>query len=375
MAFVVCLFATGAAFAQTPVTSGEWLYRGIQLYQTQQYTEAADAFQHAINLQPDNVNAHVYLGTALTAQFIPGAATAENTGFADRAAAEFRAALQLDPRNLEALRTLAMLTYNRAGTSTGADRVRLFDEAADWTRKVIEIDPQDKQAYYTIGVIAWAKFYPELMQTRSRLGMRPETPGPLPDFNARQDLQGRFGAVIDEGIANLKHALEIDPEYDDAMAYLNLLIRERADLRDTPEEYKSDVAIADEFVNKALAIKRGKGGPIATNTPGPPPPPRPGQLPEAIRRIRVAGNVQTANLLHRVEPQYPPLAAQAQVHGVVRFQALIGTDGTVKNLQLLSGHPLLVAAAMEAVKQWLYRPTLLNGDPVEVITQIEVLFK
>lgn len=100
---------------------------------------------------------------------------------------------------------------------------------------------------------------------------------------------------------------------------------------------------------------------------GVPPPPAP-------TRIRVGGNVQSANLLEKVDPVYPPLAWQALIQGTVRFTAIIGKDGHVQNLQLVSGHPLLVPAAQEAVKQWVYRPVLINGSPVEVITQIDVPF-
>jgi len=71
---------------------------------------------------------------------------------------------------------------------------------------------------------------------------------------------------------------------------------------------------------------------------------------------------------------YPPLARQARIQGTVRFSAIIGKDGTIQNLQLVSGHPLLVQSATDAVKQWVYQPTQLNGEPVEVITQIDVNF-
>lgn len=91
-------------------------------------------------------------------------------------------------------------------------------------------------------------------------------------------------------------------------------------------------------------------------------------------RIRVGGNVQALNLITKVTPLYPPLAKQARVQGTVRFTAYIGKDGHIQNLELVSGHPLLVPAAQEAVKQWVYKPTLLNGDPVEVVTQIDVNF-
>jgi protein TonB len=88
----------------------------------------------------------------------------------------------------------------------------------------------------------------------------------------------------------------------------------------------------------------------------------------------VGGNVQQTKLLQHLEPVYPPLAQQARISGVVHLNAIIGKDGTVENLTVASGHPLLVPAAMQAVKQWVYAPTLLNGQPVEVVTQIEVNF-
>ena len=105
------------------------------------------------------------------------------------------------------------------------------------------------------------------------------------------------------------------------------------------------------------------------------PAPTPAQLPppaSGMMRIRVGGNVQAANLIKKVTPMYPPLAKQARISGTVQFTALIGADGAIQSLQLVSGHPLLVESAQDAVKQWMYKPTLLNGNPVEVITQIDV---
>jgi protein TonB len=107
-----------------------------------------------------------------------------------------------------------------------------------------------------------------------------------------------------------------------------------------------------------------------------PPPPPVKEAPKAAtpQRIRVGGNVQAANLIRKVTPVYPPLAKQARIQGVVHFTAIIGKDGTIQNLTLLTGHPLLVEAARQAVSQWQYKPTLLNGEPVEVVTQIDVNF-
>ena len=91
--------------------------------------------------------------------------------------------------------------------------------------------------------------------------------------------------------------------------------------------------------------------------------------------IRVGGGVQQSRLVRKVDAAYPPLALQARISGNVMLSAVIGRDGTITNLQVISGHPLLVPAALEAVKQWVYQPTLLNGEPVEVVTQIEVPFQ
>lgn len=103
-------------------------------------------------------------------------------------------------------------------------------------------------------------------------------------------------------------------------------------------------------------------------------PPAPRDAGSPPQRIRVGGNVQQANLIRKIQPIYPPLAKQARVQGVVHLATTIAADGTVQNLEVISGHPLLIQAAMEAVKQWVYKPTLLNGNPVEVITQVDVNF-
>jgi protein TonB len=113
------------------------------------------------------------------------------------------------------------------------------------------------------------------------------------------------------------------------------------------------------------------GGIIGGVTGGPPPPP---PKPTTPQRIRVGGQVEEAKIINRVQPEYPQLAKMARIQGVVRLEAVISKDGTIQDLKVLSGHPLLVKAALDAVKQWRYQPTLLNGDPVEVVTEIDVNF-
>jgi len=142
-----------------------------------------------------------------------------------------------------------------------------------------------------------------------------------------------------------------------------------------------------------VGVVGGVPGGVAGGTPGgvlggiigsvpsaaPPPPPPPvkkveAEKPKEVQRIRVGGNVQQAKLVRQPRPVYPPLAKQARIQGVVKLNAIISRDGTIQNLSVISGHPLLVPSAMDAVKQWVYQPTLLNGEPVEVVTQIDVNF-
>ncbi|HEY1679415.1 MAG TPA: energy transducer TonB [Candidatus Sulfotelmatobacter sp.] len=92
------------------------------------------------------------------------------------------------------------------------------------------------------------------------------------------------------------------------------------------------------------------------------------------QRVRVSSGVQSGLLIRKVPPSYPPLARQARIQGTVILQAQISKEGNIINLQLISGHPMLAPAAIEAVKQWKYKPYLLNGEPVEVETQVQVNF-
>ncbi len=158
-----------------------------------------------------------------------------------------------------------------------------------------------------------------------------------------------------------------------------------------PKNVPKDIAIIKEEElpppSASAGVVGGVPGGVPGGTPGgviggiigsvptaaPPPPPVEVKKP-TVQRIRVGGQVQQANLIRQPKPVYPPLAKQARIQGVVRFNAIIGKDGTIQNLTLMSGHPLLVPSAQEAVKQWLYKPTLLNGEPVEVATVIDVNF-
>ena len=156
------------------------------------------------------------------------------------------------------------------------------------------------------------------------------------------------------------------------------------DLMRAPTEIPDDIAdiVDDEPVAVTTGVVGGvEGGILGGKLDGvlggivdpfgaPPPPPKP----VAPQRIRVGGNVQSAKLIKKPVPIYPPMAKMARIRGTVRLQAVVSRSGTIKDLQVLSGHPLLVKAALDAVQRWRYQPTLLNGEPVEVITTIEVNF-
>ncbi len=137
-------------------------------------------------------------------------------------------------------------------------KLKKLDEAKEWYLKLIAADPQNKEGFYSLAVIDWVKWYAAWMKARADLGLKPEEPGPLKDKKVKADLQTQYSAIIDDGIKNLQKALDIDPNYDDAMAYMNLLIREKADLDDTPEQYKADTDTADKWVQKALDTKKMK---------------------------------------------------------------------------------------------------------------------
>jgi protein TonB len=116
-------------------------------------------------------------------------------------------------------------------------------------------------------------------------------------------------------------------------------------------------------------VPNGVLGSILTSIPGPQPTLAPPKV------VRVSSGVSAGLLIRRIQPNYPPLARQARISGSVMLDAVISKDGSIEDLKVISGHPMLVTAAVEAVKQWKYRPYLLNGDPVEVQTQIQVNFR
>ncbi len=248
------------------------LNKGVEAYKNAKYGEAVDHFKQAIELDPTNPNARLYLATAYMNQYIPGADSPDNNKNAQAARDEFMKVLQDNPNDKMAVQSLASLSYSEAGGISDMDaKLKKLDEARKWNERLIQIDPNSKEGYYTLGVIDWAKWYPNYTAARVKLGMKPEDPGPIKDKKAREDLKDKYDAMIQDGIKNLEAALKIDPQYDDAMSYLNLLIRERADLDDNADDYKKDIATADMWMNKAMEtrkIKAAKAAPTGGLTTG-----------------------------------------------------------------------------------------------------------
>lgn len=233
--------------------------KGIAAFKNAKYGDAVELFKQAAALDPTNPNARLYLATSYMSQWIPGAESPENLGFAAMAKDEFLKVLEKDSNNPTALASLASLAFNQASSLPPDKKIEKLDEAAKWNKKLIEADPKSKEAYYTLGgPIVWAKWYPALMTARAELRMKPEDPGPIKDKKVKEELKEKYLPMVDDGIANLQKALDLDKEYEDAMAYMNLLIRERADLLDNPDEYKKQIEIADSWVQKALDTKKLK---------------------------------------------------------------------------------------------------------------------
>ena len=233
--------------------------KGVQAYKIARYPEAVEHFKMAIQLDPESQNGRLYLATAYMNQYIPGADSPENVQMVKAAQDEFMKVLEADPNDKVAIAYLASLNYLQvAGIPKFEDKVAKLDESKVWYEKLAQVDPQNKEAYYSLGVIVWAKWYPALMTERNKLGMKPDDPGPIKDKKVREELKAKYWAMIEDGIKNLEKALQIDPEYDEAMAYLNLLHRERADLADSPEQYKRDIDTAENWFQKTVATKKAK---------------------------------------------------------------------------------------------------------------------
>lgn len=256
---VLCVALTAAGCDK--LKARDHLNQGVNAFKAGSYSQAADEFRLAIDADPTFGVARLYLATAYEQQWVPGTDTDENKKFWQAAMDEFNNVLKDDPKNLLATESVASLYFNR-GNTKGPTMADDMAKAEEWNKKVIALDPKNKQAYYTLGVIPWLNFVTADREARNTLGMRPDEQAPLKadakGKTIKADLKAKYWQPLTDGIEYEKKALEIDPQYEDAMSYMNLLIRYRADLEDTKDQYEADIKEADVWMNKALETTKAK---------------------------------------------------------------------------------------------------------------------
>jgi tetratricopeptide (TPR) repeat protein len=250
----VVLFSTGCA----KLESRDQMNKGVQAYKNQRYAEAVKHFQQAVNLDPTNRNAELYLATAYMVQWVPGADTPDNQKNYEMAQKEFDRILQQDPTNSLALGSLAFMAYNKASSGTPDQKHEALEQARKWNERRIQVNPNDPEPYYYLGVIDFDEVFPPIQTARVAEGMKATDPGPLKDPKVREDLRSKYMDLINQGIDDLKKCLAHDPQNENAMSYINLLLRRKANLEDNADEAKADIAQADQWFNKATEVQRIK---------------------------------------------------------------------------------------------------------------------
>jgi tetratricopeptide (TPR) repeat protein len=232
------------------------LNKGVTAFSAANYQTAARHFEEAAKFDPELSDARVYLAYSTMMQYQPGFDYPENVAIAEKALNGFKDVLTDDPGNSTALQSIASLYF----------QMKKMDDAKQWHQKVLDVVPDYKESHYTIGVICWTQSYEPRLQFRAEIGMQQEDPGPIrtrgrlnrSQREALTEVAGEVVPFIDEGLGALEKAIEIDPDYDDAMAYVNLLYRERADFAENNDDYDNLLAQADEWVQRALDTRKRK---------------------------------------------------------------------------------------------------------------------
>ena len=238
----------GTATGCNKLKARDQLNKGVQAFKNARYEEAVSNFQNAIELDPNYENAKLYLATAYSYQVVPNLDSPENLKVAQKALDGFNAVLAKDPNDLTALRQIASIDRN----------IKKLAEAKEYEKKVIAIAPNDAEAHYTIGVVDWMESYQNARNVLAADGLTDDGNGnPKKSKGACQKLQTANNALVTEGLQYLNKAVEINPTYDDAMQYLNLTYRRKADI-DCPDDNarKADLAQADQWSQKAMGARK-----------------------------------------------------------------------------------------------------------------------
>ncbi|HXD91409.1 MAG TPA: tetratricopeptide repeat protein [Candidatus Binataceae bacterium] len=234
----------------------EYLNKGVQAYKDARFDDAIEDFKRAKELDPWLVNAPLYLATAYASQYIPGAPAEENVRNGELAVQEFKEILERDPNNLSAIDGIASILYNMGGTPF--DPKKLI-ESNLYHEKHIVIAPDDSEPHYWIGVIDWSLCYRANRDLRNEYNQTAkfalkETAPLTADLAAK--FAREYRRTVDEGIAEFQNAIRLHPDYADAMAYLNLLYRQKADMESSDVLREQDLQKADDLVDQVKAIKR-----------------------------------------------------------------------------------------------------------------------
>lgn len=228
---------------------------GISAYKNAHYEAALEHFRKATALDPSQTTAHVYLATICTSQYIPGVDSPDNIAVAEEAINHYQAVVDsfaAQNARINSLKGIAYLYLN----------MKKFEEAKHYYEKASGLDANDPDPYYSVGVIDWTACYQPRMEARAKLGMRPEEqmdPRNPVQKKVCDELRVENLPLIQEGIDSLTRAIDLRPDYDDAMAYMNLIFRERADLEcDDLAARRQDLKTADRWVDRTLAVKKTK---------------------------------------------------------------------------------------------------------------------
>jgi tetratricopeptide (TPR) repeat protein len=257
---VVCLlmFTSNFLFASPQVSGGNAdLAIGIQAYKNAKYEDAVQHLERAAVNEPGNVQAHLYLANAYAQQYIPGSAEEANLEHGNAAIREYRRVLELDAKNVEAMKNLGQMYF----------QMKDFDQAAEIYRGALALDANDAELYYAIAVIDWTRTYQPRMEQRAKLKLLQEQP--LIFAAECPNVRQANWDLVAEGIEMLKKAIDLRHDYDDAMAYMNLMYRERADVQcNDPAARAADLKVADDWVDMTLAIKKRKAASQRRKTTG-----------------------------------------------------------------------------------------------------------
>lgn len=225
------------------------LVKGVQAFKAGQYEKATDYFQESISLDPSYKAAHLYLATAYSYQVNPGLGDSpDNVAVAKKALEGFDAVLSEDPNDIGALKQEASIYRN----------IKQYDKAKSLEMKIIGLSPNDAEANYTVGVIDWTQAYKNAVTILGKQGLTDDGAGNVKmSKDTCQALVGANKGLIDEAIKYLEQAVAINPLYDDAMSYLNLAYRRRADLEcGNDSARKADLAKADDWIQKSMGARK-----------------------------------------------------------------------------------------------------------------------